>query len=287
MQTTFANPNIANYININFYPVRFDAETFDTIVFRKKTYINKGIGTKPKHELAYYLLDGKFSFPTIVYITRNSSMIQIPGYMTVKEIEPVLVWFAEEVNTNCDYEEWKLLYYHKYSSHYKDEIEKEKLGSVPDTIGKIKWETFNEAGELSLKDKKPLMVYFYTDWCSSCKIFTDMVLSHSVISEYINTHFHAVKFNAASQTNEIFYGQNYSGNGINQPHQLTRILLKQSFQFPALVIISSEKQKTDELHGFFTSSQIEMILNYYGTGIYFEKTFDAFIKEFKGKINNH
>lgn len=287
MQTTFANPNIANYINANFYPVRFDAETFDTIEFRNKKYVNKGVGTKPKHELAYVLLNEQFSFPTLVYLTRNNIMIQIPGFMTVKEIEPILVWFAEGVNDNCDFEEWKYLYYHKYASHYKEEIDKEKLLPAPDTTGVINWKSFEKAGESSLKDKKPLLIYFYTDWCISCKIFTDMVVTHPIISDYINTHFHPVKFNAASQTNEILYGETYKGNGVNQPHQLTQVLLKQSFRFPSIVFINAEKQKTDELHGFFNSLQTEMIVNYYGTGIYFEKTFDVFVKEFKGKITGH
>ena len=34
MKTTFANKGIANYINTQYIPVRFDAETLDTITFR-------------------------------------------------------------------------------------------------------------------------------------------------------------------------------------------------------------------------------------------------------------
>jgi thioredoxin-related protein len=111
-----------------------------------------------------------------------------------------------------------------------------------------------------------------------------MVLTNSEISNFINEHFHTVLFNAASQNKEVLYDQSYTGTGVNQPHQLTQILLKQSFQFPAIVIINAEKQKLDELHGFFTPGQTEMILNYYGSNVYFEKTFDVFIKEFKGKV---
>jgi thioredoxin-related protein len=284
MQTTFANPSVANYINTNFYPVRFDAETFDTIVFRNKTYINKGIGTKPKHELAGWLLNEQYSFPTIVYITRNNNMFQIPGYMTTNEIEPVLVWFSEEVNTNCSFDEWKYLYYNRYSQIYKEEIISEKLIPGPDTTGKINWLTTNDASEMSLKDHKPMLIYFYTDWCLSCKLYTDMVLRDSVISNYINKKFHPVKFNASSQDKEILYGQSFSGNGIDQPHQLAQSLIKQSFKLPVLVIINSDKQKLDEIHGFLSGVQTEMIINYFGSGIYKVKKFDDFIKEFKGKV---
>ncbi len=285
MQTTFANPDIANYINNNFYPVRFDAETTDTVVFRNKSYVNKGNGIKAKHELAYVLLNNQFSFPTIVYLTKNNAMTQIPGYMSVKEIEPVLIWFAEEVYINCSFDEWKMLYYNHYAEQYKDESIKEKIVLISDTTGRIDWNSFKDASDLSLKEKKPIFIYLYTDWCGSCKIFTDMVLKNKIISEYINLNFYAVKFNAASQSDEYLYGQKFSGSGVMKPHQLSYTLLKQSFKFPAIVIISSEKQKLDEIHGFLTSRRLETIINYFGSGAYLNIIFENFMKDFKGKIN--
>ena len=38
VRTTYSNPGIANYINANFYPVQFDAETTDTIEYNGKVY---------------------------------------------------------------------------------------------------------------------------------------------------------------------------------------------------------------------------------------------------------
>ncbi len=38
MRTTYSNPNIAEYINRNFYAVKFDAETKDTIDYNGKIY---------------------------------------------------------------------------------------------------------------------------------------------------------------------------------------------------------------------------------------------------------
>ena len=38
--TTFADPNIVAYMNQNFYAVKFDAETRDTIVFNNHTFVN-------------------------------------------------------------------------------------------------------------------------------------------------------------------------------------------------------------------------------------------------------
>jgi thioredoxin-related protein len=39
-QTTFKDPAVVSYLNANFHPVKFDAETKDTIQFLERTYIN-------------------------------------------------------------------------------------------------------------------------------------------------------------------------------------------------------------------------------------------------------
>src|SRR4051812_13405847 len=40
MKTTYAVPELANYINSNFYPVKFNAETHDTIEFLGEKFAN-------------------------------------------------------------------------------------------------------------------------------------------------------------------------------------------------------------------------------------------------------
>ncbi|GIV27707.1 MAG: hypothetical protein KatS3mg027_1521 [Bacteroidia bacterium] len=48
MRTTYSNPNIAGYINTYFYPVKFNAETKDTIEFDGQN-ITLQILTIPNH----------------------------------------------------------------------------------------------------------------------------------------------------------------------------------------------------------------------------------------------
>src|SRR6516165_3658514 len=38
MKTTYSNPSLAEYINTHFYPVKFNAETKDTIEYNGKVY---------------------------------------------------------------------------------------------------------------------------------------------------------------------------------------------------------------------------------------------------------
>lgn len=287
MKTTFANKAIASYINTNFYPVKFDAEGYDTIIFEGKKYVNKGVGKPAKHDFAGYLLDGRYSYPTIVYFDKKMNKYAIPGYMKVTEIEPLLIYFVEEINFNAPYSDWEIFYFFNYEKNYKEQISKIDASLYPDTTGKIKWYDIKDASELSLQEQKPLMIYFYSEWCIPCKVLDGIVLKNPILTDLINNNFYPVKFNAADQNSYTFYGQVFGGTGENMPHKITYALLQQNFKFPAFVFINDTKQKIDEIHGFLMPSQFELILSYFSEGSYLKQSFADFMKTFSGKIKKN
>jgi thioredoxin-related protein len=284
MKTTFANKSIAAYINTHFYPVKFNAEGFDTVVYKGKQYINKGGGARAKHEFANFILKGRFSFPTIVYIDKQNNMYPIPGYMDVKSIEPVLVYFTEEINYSSNYNDWETYYQFNFPERYAEEISKKSPSLYPDTGGRVNWLSFKDASEMSLKDQKPVFIFMYAPWCNSCKIFEGVVLKNPVIANMLNNEFSSVKFNAASQETQIFYGQEFQASGPNNPHKLAYALLQQSFKFPAIIIINEKKQKLNELHSFFLPDQLESILSYFAQKAYLDTEYNEFLKSFKSSI---
>jgi len=281
MKTTFAHEGIASYINNNFYPVRFDAEGFDTIQYQGKTYTNPNVGRKPKHDFAKFILNGRFSFPTIVYVDKQRKMYQIPGYMKVKEIEPLLVYFTEDINLTMNYGDWKYLYQHNYPENFKEELAKDTTSQKPDTSGIVKWYSVKEASNLCMNNNKPMLIYLQTDWCQSCKIEEGMIFKDTVIAKLINDNFYPVNFNAASQEIVSLFGQELTGNGKGNPHKLAQAILQQSFKFPAFVFVNSKKQKINEVHGFLSAYQLERILSYIKEGKYKTQKFEDFVKEYK------
>ena len=287
MKTTFAHEGIAGYINTNFYPVRFDAEGYDTIQYQGKTYTNPGVGNKPKHDFAKFILNGRYSFPTIVYVDKFRKIHQIPGYMKIKEIEPLLVYFTEEIHITMVYDEWKYLYQHNYSKNYVEELNENKNDKSPDTSGVINWYSVKDASYLCMKNDKPILIYMHTSWCQSCKIETGLVFRDSIIANYINENFYPVNFDAASQQKVLLFGQEFSGNGKGVPHKMTYALLSQSFKFPAFVFINRKKEKINEVHGFLSASQLEPILTYLKEKEYTRQSFEDFIKSFKGKVQKY
>ncbi len=94
---TFSNADVAMYLNENFYPVKFNSETKDTIYFQGHMFVNEGEGRRSAHQLSIALLQGKMSYPSIVYLNEDLELLTaVPGFMTPSGIEPILRYFAED-----------------------------------------------------------------------------------------------------------------------------------------------------------------------------------------------
>jgi thioredoxin-related protein len=97
-QTTFADPQVAAYMNANFYNVKIDAEMKDSIIYGGQVFANSNPTGKKRegvHMLAYSLLDGELSYPTYVILDENKGRITfIKGYKNVTDIMATLMFFA-------------------------------------------------------------------------------------------------------------------------------------------------------------------------------------------------
>ena len=94
--TTFEDPAVVAYMNKNFYAVKFNAETHDTITVKDKTYY-----FKPEYkanEFAAQMLNGQMSYPTSVYVDESLNEIgPVPGYLTAEQLLPILKFFGEDI----------------------------------------------------------------------------------------------------------------------------------------------------------------------------------------------
>lgn len=104
---TFSNDTIIDIINKYFYAVKFDGESKDTYTFLGKEYKFVAGGRNGYNELAAAWLQGKLSYPTIVYLDENLATIYpVPGYYEPKQIEPVLMYTALEKYKTTSYEDY-------------------------------------------------------------------------------------------------------------------------------------------------------------------------------------
>ena len=107
-KNTFNHPEIAEYINENFYPVRFDAETNKKVKFKGKTFRKDKNKSRRPHQLAIALLQGKMSYPSVAYLDENNQLITaVPGYYGPKDMEPILYFFEEDAYKEQSFEAYK------------------------------------------------------------------------------------------------------------------------------------------------------------------------------------
>lgn len=105
---TFANPVIAKYMNANYYCVKFDAESRDSVVFNGQTFFNRApAGQRGAHDFAITVLHGQLSYPSYAIFNKPRTHITIlQGYMTPEQFEPYLHFYAEEKETVMSYQDF-------------------------------------------------------------------------------------------------------------------------------------------------------------------------------------
>lgn len=80
-QKTFTDQTVIDYMNENFYAVKFNAEQKEAITFNGKKYNYLQSGRRGIHELAYELMDRSASYPSFVLLDENLNRLgYIKGY---------------------------------------------------------------------------------------------------------------------------------------------------------------------------------------------------------------
>ncbi len=91
---TYGNAKVISYINENYYAVKFNAETKDSVELAGKKY---GFNSVYKaNELAVYLLYGQMGYPTTVLLSAiDAQPAPLSGFLKPSELEPPLKFFGE------------------------------------------------------------------------------------------------------------------------------------------------------------------------------------------------
>jgi thioredoxin-related protein len=110
--TTFVSPAVANYINEKFYPVRFNAEQQQDIVFKDKTYrFKRGSGTASAngcHEIVLYWVNNNLKYPTVIFLDEQQNVIQaLPGYQEPVKMEAITRYFGDDYHKKTPWESFE------------------------------------------------------------------------------------------------------------------------------------------------------------------------------------
>ncbi len=118
-KNTFTNKDVVNYVNKHFYPVKFDAEGTEEVLYKDFNYTNPNYDPKRKGRNSQHFLANALKisgYPSLVFFDEKSNVIApIVGYRTPEQLEIFLKMIA-----NNDYkkltsaEAWQ-----KYEKEFK------------------------------------------------------------------------------------------------------------------------------------------------------------------------
>lgn len=107
-QSTFTDPQVAAYVNKNYYAVKLNAEGKDPIHVNNRTY-NYNPEYKV-HELAIAFLQGQMSYPTTVYLDEQLRILTpVPGYLDAPTFSKILRYFGDNNHTKMSFQDFEKL----------------------------------------------------------------------------------------------------------------------------------------------------------------------------------
>ncbi len=122
-KNTFSNADVIEFVNKNYYAVKFNAEGIEEITFEDFTYTNPNYqeGRKGRNSTHFFADALKLrGYPSLVFFADDGTLIQaIPGYKTPEQLEIYLKMIAsndyKKVTTTEDWEN----YQQKFKAKFK------------------------------------------------------------------------------------------------------------------------------------------------------------------------
>ncbi|MEW4923723.1 thioredoxin fold domain-containing protein [Algibacter sp. 2305UL17-15] len=124
-KNTFQNPDVAEYVNKNYYAVKFNGEGNDVVKYKDKSFSNpnydpaKANRRNSAHQLARYLQVS--AYPTVVFFDEKADVIApIRGYRKPTEFEIYLKLFKNDdhkvIKTQEEFSKYCKAFKHEFKS---------------------------------------------------------------------------------------------------------------------------------------------------------------------------
>ena len=107
-KTSFRDKAVEAYVSANFYAVKLDAEQQASIQYDGHQFdYDATIGRRGVHQLAVALLDGRMSYPSIVYLDAQQRRITVsPGFKPADNLLQEVRYIGEGHYKELSYEDY-------------------------------------------------------------------------------------------------------------------------------------------------------------------------------------
>jgi thioredoxin-related protein len=276
LDSVLKSRDVSMYLNNYFYSVLLDVNSKEKLkFFNDSTFVPKA--KAGVHPLVNYLTGGNNTFPAMVIFRNNGQGDLYTTYYSQTHLFPILIYYFEEAYRTVTFDEYleyfRMVYPEKSTTGYS------MVRSV------TKWYTMEEALKLQQEHPKKILIDFYLNERNLSTIMYMRTYNNSVIGNYINEHFYAVRINATGKDTINAFGGSYSNPGTPHPfHQLAVAMLNGQMYFPSLMILDEQTKMLDRIQAYLRPEDIEPILQFYGEDKFKELPYNEFKKKFQSKL---
>jgi thioredoxin-related protein len=144
----------------------------------------------------------------------------------------------------------------------------------------ISWMSVEEAAGKLQQEQRPVLIDLYTTWCGWCRQMDKRTYSNKKVAEYLQDKFYPVRVDAETHAAITWGGRTYQFNPQYRSNEFAMYLTHGRLEFPTTIIIAPG-QEPQAIPGFLEPKDLELLVKYFGEGVYRTTSFDVYQKGFK------
>lgn len=135
-----------------------------------------------------------------------------------------------------------------------------------------KWYSFDEGLKQAQKEKKPVMIDFYADWCHWCKVMDKKTFSEKTVTDYLRKNFISIKLETENRNDSNhFKGNTYSSAQLTKAFRVTAL--------PTIAFLDKNQDPVTIFPGYIPPETFISFLKYIYKECYLNKiSFEEFMK---------
>ncbi|KPL03171.1 MAG: hypothetical protein AMJ90_03830 [candidate division Zixibacteria bacterium SM23_73_2] len=160
-----------------------------------------------------------------------------------------------------------LIFFISFSLLWGDEPEKK--GKDVDFI----WHKYDQGLKKAEKEKKHLLVYFFTNYCGYCRKMEKNTFSDQKVKEVLNSDYVSVRVDGGSRNKIKFNGAQITERELASKYRVRG--------YPASWFLKPDGEKIAPLMGYTPPERFLVVLEYVKDGAYEKMTFSEYLEKKK------